>query len=53
MMLLGKTQEPLRRGSLTRHSVCPQLIVVDEAKHHECYKGDDVRSVKDLHTSHN
>ena len=39
-------------GCLTRHSVGPKLVVVDEAKHHKCYKGDDVRSVEDLHTSH-
>lgn len=34
--------------SLTRHSVCPELVVVDAAKYHEEYKADYVGPVEDL-----
>ena len=34
---------------LTRHSVRPELVVMHKAERNEGHKGDNVRSVEDLH----
>ena len=38
---------------LTRHSVCTELVVMHEAERDEGHKGDDVRSIEDLHIKTN
>ena len=34
----------------TRHSVCPELVVMDVAEQHESYEGNDMGSIEDLQT---
>lgn len=34
----------------TRHSVCPELVVMDVAEQHESYEGNDMGPVEDLQT---
>lgn len=46
--VMGRQQEQGAGRSLTRHRVCPELVVVDEAEHHEKYKADYVCPVEDL-----
>lgn len=51
ILLISKGKKKQEQGagrSLTRHSVCPELVVVDVAKHHEEHKADYVRPIEDL-----
>ena len=45
----SKFSMSVSKACLTRHSVRPELVVMHEAKRNEGHKGDDVRSVEDLH----